>query len=192
MSSTCGPSRCTSARTGATTTAGARSPPSRSRHMMRRRRPIVSSAGDTRSNGSVSHAGNSSTVVGAEHRHEVAREPLGLGRGRDREQDRARPGQPVDPRGEQRARRFGDRDDLAATGRDRGDARILGQEPRQLGQRRRSHLRTMTSSRPGRTDWVATPKLPGGRSTDRSRLSPCGGPAQVGDWPMRPRTSVVL
>ena len=48
-SSTCGPSRCTSARTGATTTAGAPSPPSRSRHMIRSRRPIVSSAGDTRS-----------------------------------------------------------------------------------------------------------------------------------------------
>ena len=61
-SSTCGPSRCTSARTGATTTAGRWSPPARRRQMTRRRRPIVSIAGDTRSNGSVSHAGNSSTA----------------------------------------------------------------------------------------------------------------------------------
>ena len=38
------------------------SPPARSRQMTRRRRPIVSVAGDTRSNGSVSHAGNSSTA----------------------------------------------------------------------------------------------------------------------------------
>ena len=60
--STCGPSRCTSARTGATTTAGRWSPPTRSRQITRRRRPIVSIAGDTRSNGSVSHAGNSSTA----------------------------------------------------------------------------------------------------------------------------------
>ena len=47
---------------GATTTAGRCSPPARSRHITRRRRPIVSIAGDTRSNGSVSHAGNSSTA----------------------------------------------------------------------------------------------------------------------------------
>ncbi len=63
-SSTCGPSRCTSARTGATTTWGGVPAPleaPRSRHITRRRRPIVSNDGDTRSNGRVSHAGNSST-----------------------------------------------------------------------------------------------------------------------------------
>ena len=38
--------------------------PERSRHSTRRRRPIVASDGDTRSNGSVSHAGNSSTSSG--------------------------------------------------------------------------------------------------------------------------------
>ena len=85
-SSTCGPRRCTSARTGATTTAGGRSPPARSRHITRRRRPIVSSDGDTRSNGSVSHAGNSSTSLGAEELREVVGEAVGLGAGRHRDE----------------------------------------------------------------------------------------------------------
>src|SRR5688572_30634566 len=58
-SSTCGPSRCTSARTGATSTRGGL--PVRNRQSTRRRRPIVSSDGETRSNGSVSHAGKDST-----------------------------------------------------------------------------------------------------------------------------------
>src|SRR3546814_2899718 len=55
-----GPSRCTSARTGAMSTRGARSG-SCSRHIVRSRRPMVSTDGDTRSNGSVSQAGNVST-----------------------------------------------------------------------------------------------------------------------------------
>ncbi len=61
MSSTWGPSRWTSARTGATTTWAASW---RSRHRARRRRPIVSTLGLTRSKGSVSHAGKVSTASG--------------------------------------------------------------------------------------------------------------------------------
>ena len=59
-----------------------------------------------------------------------------------------RAGEPVDPGGEQRAGRLGDRDDLAAPGRDRDDARVLGQQPRQLGERSRRHRRTMTRPTP--------------------------------------------
>ena len=63
------------------------SPPARSRQITRRRRPIVSSAGDTRSNGSVSHAGNSSTASAPRNCAQVGGEPLGLGAGRHREHD---------------------------------------------------------------------------------------------------------
>ena len=55
-----GPSRCSSARTPVTTTAGRRSG-SRRRHSTSRRWPIVSTDGLTRSNGSVSQAGNRAT-----------------------------------------------------------------------------------------------------------------------------------
>jgi hypothetical protein len=73
-SSTLGPSLCRSARIGATTTPvrcckpepgwGMEPPvePWRRRHIVRSLRPIVSVAGDTRSKGSVSHAGSSSTA----------------------------------------------------------------------------------------------------------------------------------
>ena len=57
------PSRCTNARTGATTT-DRLTRPTRRRHITRRRRPIVSSEGDTRSKGNVSHAGKYSTASG--------------------------------------------------------------------------------------------------------------------------------
>ena len=126
------------------TTAGAPSPPSRSRHMIRRRRPIVSSAGETRSNGSVSHAGNSSTAsapsIGT---RSPAMRSASAAVGTASRIGRA-PVRRVDARGEQRPRRLGDRDDLAATRRDRDDARVLGQEPGQLGQRSRRHALTMT------------------------------------------------
>ena len=59
-SSTWGPRRWTRARTGATSTRGMRSG-SRRRHMARRRRPMVSTLGLTRSKGSVSQAGKTST-----------------------------------------------------------------------------------------------------------------------------------
>ncbi len=55
-----GPSRCSSARTPVTITAGRRSASAR-RHSTSRRWPIVSTDGLTRSNGSVSHAGNKAT-----------------------------------------------------------------------------------------------------------------------------------
>ena len=55
-----GPRRCSRARTPVTTTAGQRSG-SRRRHSTSRRRPIVSTDGLTRSNGSVSQAGNKAT-----------------------------------------------------------------------------------------------------------------------------------
>ena len=74
MSSTLEPSLCNSARIGATTTRGAGAGPGlgadppaapwRRRHIVRSLRPIVSVAGDTRSKGSVSHAGSSSTASG--------------------------------------------------------------------------------------------------------------------------------
>ena len=67
---------------------GAGRRPSRSRQITRRRRPIVSNAGDTRSNGSVSHAGNSSTASAPRNSRRSAREALGLGAGRHREHDR--------------------------------------------------------------------------------------------------------
>ena len=59
-SPTLGPRRWISARIGATTTAG--KSPVRKRHNTLCRRPMVSSAGETRSKGRVSHAGNTSTA----------------------------------------------------------------------------------------------------------------------------------
>ena len=171
MSSTCGPSRCTSARTGATTTAGARSPPSRSRHMIRRRRPMVSSAGDTRSNGRVSHAGKSSTAsapsIGT---RSPARRSASATVGTARQRSTARP---ISRwiRGEERARRLGDRDDLAAPGRDRGDARVLGQQPRQLGERSRRHGRTMARANGGSLIFQASRDCPRSVLQARDRRS---------------------
>src|SRR5581483_8700314 len=60
LASVAGASRWARARTGATTTSGARDGSAR-RQSTRKRRPMVSTFGLTRSNGSVSHAGNSST-----------------------------------------------------------------------------------------------------------------------------------
>ena len=60
-SSTCGPSRCTSARAGATITEREGSAVL-NRHIVRSRSPIVSIEGLTRSKGNVSHAGKSSTA----------------------------------------------------------------------------------------------------------------------------------
>ena len=60
-----GLSRCSSARTPATMIGGAPGrAPLRSRHSTSIRRPIVSTLGLMRSNGSVSHAGNSTTESG--------------------------------------------------------------------------------------------------------------------------------
>ena len=74
MSSTWGPSRCKSARTGATRTVGGW--PVRRRQSTRRRRPIVSSEGETRSNGSVSHAGIVLDLVRAGGTHRGRARPV--------------------------------------------------------------------------------------------------------------------
>ena len=65
-SSTCGPSRCTRARTGGHHDPRAPARGSRRRHRVRRRRPMVSTTGLTRSKGRVSQAGNSVDRVGPE------------------------------------------------------------------------------------------------------------------------------
>ena len=113
--STCGPRRCTSARTGATTTAGRWSPPARRRQITRSRRPIVSIAGETRSNGSVSHAGNSSTESGARNsRRSAARRSASMPVGTASTTGRRAVAVAKRPRREQRACRFGNCDQARA------------------------------------------------------------------------------
>ena len=68
----------------------------------RRRRPIVSNDGDTRSNGSVSHAGKSSTSPAPRNCPRSRHQALGLGAGRHREQQRPAGRDPGERRDEQR------------------------------------------------------------------------------------------
>ena len=68
MVSAPGASFCSSARVPATTTRG-RSPSVRRRHSTRIRSPMVCTAGLTRSNGSVSHAGKTTTSAGSRNAH---------------------------------------------------------------------------------------------------------------------------
>ena len=110
--------------------------PARSRHMTRRRRPIVSIAGDTRSNGSVSHAGNSSTASAPRYwrrspatRSASARVGTASSTGRRAVAARER-------RGEDGARGFGHGHRVALPAARGDDRRVVGEQRGEPGEGR--------------------------------------------------------
>ena len=150
-SSSPGPSRWRSALMAPTTMRGGR--PARSlwsspasRHSTRSRRPIVSTLGLTRSKGSVSQAGKSSTSSGGRYRcrsstSRCAAVPVGIA---TRSGDAA--GQPGEPGQRQRAGGFRDGQDRAAAAEHGRQGRLVAQE---LGERLETHRRAEHRTAPG-------------------------------------------
>ena len=83
-------------------------------------------------------------LVAAEHRDQVARDALGLGDRRHRDQDRAHPCELVDGGGEEGPGRVGHRHHVGATGRHRDDGVVVREQTRQVCERGIGHHDTLT------------------------------------------------
>ena len=150
-SATCGPSRCTSARIGATTTNGSRASDAaivRSRqsthaaaHRLERGRHPLERQRLPR--------GELLDRVGAEELAQVVGDALGLGRGRHRDDDRPARGRPRQRGEEQRARGVADRDRFALPAA-RAHRGLVGEQHGDAGERRR---------RSGQTASVHVPRV---------------------------------
>ena len=150
-SSSPGPSRWRSALMAPTTMRGGRPPRSlwsspASRHSTRSRRPIVSTLGLTRSKGSVSQAGKSSTSSGGRYRcrsstSRCAAVPVGTAT-----RSGARLGQPGEPGQRQRPGGFRDGQDRAAAAEHGRQGGLVAQE---WGERLETHRRAEHRTAPG-------------------------------------------
>ena len=129
-----GPRRCSSARTGATMTRGPR-PGSLRRHSVRRRRPMVSTPGLTRSNGSVSQAGEDVDLVGAEVGDEVVGQPVGVGAGGRDDEERMAAGGVGQPGDGQCPGRLGHRQGRRVTAEQAEQRRLVPEQGRERGER---------------------------------------------------------
>ena len=89
---------------------------------------MVSTDGDTRSNGRVSQAGNVVDGVGAEEGPEVVGQPVGVAGGGHRHHDRAAAAQRAEPGHHQGARGLGHGEDRGGTAEHGREAGLLAQQ----------------------------------------------------------------